>query len=66
MQGADDRVLFVRFFEGEASFMDRATPPQFASERERLKAALANLVDVPVLMQTMPNAIRAAVQQSRS
>ncbi|KAK9827402.1 hypothetical protein WJX81_008293 [Elliptochloris bilobata] len=47
--GEDDRVLFVRFYEGEASFMDRERPPQFASERERLKAALAGLVDVPTV-----------------
>lgn len=64
-QGESERVLFVRFFEGEGAFMDRAKPPSFPSDRERLKAALAGLVDIPVLMQTFPNAIRSAVAQSR-
>ena len=59
-------MLFVRFFEGEGSFMDRQTPPNFRSDQERLKAALANLVDIPILMQTLPNAIRAAVVKSRT
>eukprot|EP00983_Pelagomonas_calceolata_P024319 765559-Pelagomonas_calceolata.AAC.2 len=31
---------------------------------ERLDAVLASLVDVPTIMQTMPNAIRKAVQIS--
>jgi len=64
VQGDSPRVLFVRFFEGEGAFMDRATPPSFPSDRDRLKAALAGLVDIPVLMQTFPSAIRAAVAKS--
>lgn len=64
LQGDSSRVLFVRFFEGEGTFMDRATPPRFPSDRDRLKAALAGLVDIPVLMQTFPGAIRVAVAKS--
>jgi len=57
------QVLFVRFYEGPASTQARNERAS-KDPAERLDAVLASLVDVPTIMQTMPNAIRKAVQIS--
>ncbi|KAF5838294.1 hypothetical protein DUNSADRAFT_3090 [Dunaliella salina] len=57
------QVLFVRFYEGPASTQARnERAPK--DPKERLEAVIASLVDVPTIMQTMPNAIRKAAQVS--
>lgn len=56
-------VLFVRFYEGPASFLERRTPAP-ADDKQRLDIALQSLVDVPIILSTMPDAIRSAVKQS--
>ena len=61
MQG---NVLFVRFTEGEGAQLVRSSllpkDPQ-----ERLKIVLNGLVDVRLIMQTMRDAIKQAVKQSK-
>lgn len=51
-------VLFVRFYEG-------AGAASIYKTNGDLKALMAALVDVPLIVQTMPQAIRLAVVQSR-
>lgn len=58
-------VLFVRFYDTPDSAMDRRTPLP-SDENERLRLALAACVDVPIIMNSLPNAIRDAVKQSRA
>ena len=58
-------VLFVRFFEGEASGMDRRRPPP-ADAQQRLREAVNALVDIPIIMRSLPDAIRAAAKQSKA
>ncbi|KAK9815433.1 hypothetical protein WJX72_003642 [[Myrmecia] bisecta] len=58
-------VLYVRFFEGEGSGMDRQTAAS-TDVRERLKINLSGLVDIPLIMDTMRAAIPKAVAQSRT
>lgn len=54
-------VLFVRLYEGPGALAGRrdAAP---ADPQKRLQVVLDSLVDVPTIMQTMPKAIRQAVQ----
>lgn len=56
-------VLFVRFYEGPGSGMDRQGPP-LKDERQRLKLAAENLVDLPILMGAMQQAIKQSVSQN--
>ena len=51
-------VLFVRFYEGEGA-------GAVYSFDGNLTALMGALVDVPVIVNTMPQAIRLAVVQSR-
>lgn len=60
MQG---NVLFVRFYEGPGSGMDRQGPP-IKDEQQRVQSAAENLVDLPILMGTMMQAIRQSVSQN--
>lgn len=57
------QALIVRFYEGPASNQAKNEKASKNPE-ERLDAVLSGLVDVPTLMQTMPRAIRKAVQIS--
>ena len=63
-------VLMVRLFEGEAAEGLGLVGPRAslagASEQQRLQSLLNALVDVPVIMQTMPGAIKRAVMVSRA
>ena len=56
-------VLFVRFFEGPASGIDRQGPPP-SNPRERLQKNAEALIDIPIIMQTMKGAIQKAVAQN--
>ncbi|KAL6764805.1 hypothetical protein V8C86DRAFT_1372208 [Haematococcus lacustris] len=58
----EGNVLFVRFFEGPASVTGRAPENIPQQPKARLESILSGLVDVPTIMQTMPSAIRKAVQ----
>lgn len=51
-------MLFVRFYEGEGAGV-------IYSFRGNLTALMGALVDVPLIVNTMPQAIRLAVVQSR-
>lgn len=51
-------MLFVRFYEGEGAGAIYAFNGDLA-------ALMAALVDVPLIVNTMPQAIRLAVVQSR-
>lgn len=55
----------MRFFEGEGSGMDRRRPPP-ADTVQRLREAANACVDIPVIMRSLPDAIRAAAKQSKS
>jgi len=55
-------VLFVRFYEGPAAMADRRGGQIPTDAEARLDLILQGLPDVPTLMQTMPRAIRKAVQ----
>ncbi|BDA48636.1 hypothetical protein COCOBI_12-3170 [Coccomyxa sp. Obi] len=57
-------VLFVRFYDTPDSGMDRRTPLP-TDQWERLRAAADACVDIPVLMSSLPAAIKSAVTQSR-
>ena len=57
-------VLFVRFFEGPASGIDRQGP-QIADKRQRIQTNAEALIDIPIIMETMKQAIRQAVAQNR-
>ncbi|MEW5296954.1 MAG: hypothetical protein WDW36_000197 [Sanguina aurantia] len=57
------KVLMIRLYEGPAAQTDRRTPAS-ENERERLETLLSTLVDVPIIMQTMPTAITAAIRSS--
>lgn len=57
-------VLFVRFFEGPASGIDRQGPAP-SNPRERLQKNAEALIDVPIIMQTMKVAIQKAVAQNK-
>lgn len=56
-------VLFVRFFEGPASGIDRTGPP-ISNSRERLQKNAEALIDIPIIMETMKKAIQKAVAQN--
>lgn len=56
-------VLFVRFFEGPASGIDRQGPPP-SNPRERIQKNAEALIDIPIIMQTMKGAIQTAVAQN--
>lgn len=56
-------MLFVRFFEGEASGMDRRRPLP-TDQMQRLREAASACVDIPMIMRSLPDAIRAACKQS--
>lgn len=58
-------VLFVRFFEGPASGIDRQGPP-IKDPRQRVQTNAEALIDIPIIMETMKQAIRKAVVQNRS
>ncbi|KAL4423441.1 hypothetical protein ABPG77_005393 [Micractinium sp. CCAP 211/92] len=58
-------VLMVRFYEGEGAAEVGMGGPRDAPKEQRLETLLASLVDVPVIMQTMPAAIKRAVMVSR-
>jgi len=55
-------VLFVRFYAGPAADADRKAGAAPADPTARLEALISGLVDVDTIMQTMPRAIRKAVQ----
>ena len=55
-------VLFVRFFEGKGS---KLIVNKTSTGPDRLKTILGSLVDVPLIMNTMQDAIRRAVMTSR-
>ena len=61
MQG---NVLFVRFFEGPASGIDRTGPP-ISNTKERLQKNAEALIDIPIIMETMKKAIQKAVAQNK-
>jgi hypothetical protein len=64
--GSAGNVFVVRLFEAEGSPMILSKEMQASSDTQRrLKMLLAACVDVPTIMQTMPNAIRNAVVMSR-
>ena len=53
--------MFVRLYEGAASHVMLGAGLRTSADNDaRLKALLSGLVDVPVIMQTMPGAIRKA------
>lgn len=56
-------VLFVRFFEGPASGIDRQGPPP-SNPKERVQKNAEALIDIPIIMQTMKVAIQKAVAQN--
>lgn len=60
-QANGDRVLFVRLYEGPAS---RLVTGEAAGSTKGLKMLLDALVDIPVIMNTMPMAIRNAAKAS--
>ena len=55
----------MRFYEGEGSGMDRRRPPS-SNVQQRLREAVNALVDVPIIMRSLPDAIRAAAKQSKT
>ena len=57
-------VLFVRFYEGPASGIDR-TGPAPSNTRERLQKNAEALIDIPIIMETMKKAIQKAVAQNK-
>eukprot|EP00891_Asterochloris_glomerata_P005330 jgi/Astpho2/5330/Aster-x0249 len=57
-------ILMVRFFEGPGSGMDRQGPP-LNDKQENLRRNMEILVDVPIIMRTMAQAIRKAVSTSK-
>lgn len=54
------QVLFIRFYEGPAAVAGRQTPMP-ADAGERLDVVLKSLVDVDLIMSTMPVAIKKSV-----
>lgn len=58
-------VLMVRFYEGEGAATVGMGGPRDAPREQRLETLLSSLVDVPVIMQTMPAAIKRACMVSR-
>ena len=57
-------VLFVRFFEGPASGIDRQGPAP-SNAKERVQKNAEALIDIPIIMQTMRVAIQKAVAQNK-
>lgn len=57
-------VLFVRFFEGPASGIDRQGPAP-SNAKERMQKNAEALIDIPIIMQTMKVAIQKAVAQNK-
>ena len=57
-------VLFARFFEGNASFAERTTNIP-SDPMKRVQEASSGLVDVPIIMQTMQDAIKRSVIRAR-
>ena len=57
-------MLFVRFFEGPASGIDRRGPPP-SNPKERVQKNAEALIDIPIIMQTMKVAIQKAVAQNK-
>ena len=57
-------MLFVRFFEGPASGIDRTGAP-ISNPRERLQKNAEALIDIPIIMETMKKAIQKAVAQNK-
>lgn len=57
-------VLFVRFFEGPASGIDRQGPAP-SNAKERVQKNAEALIDIPIIMQTMKVAIQKAVAQNK-
>ena len=53
----------MRFYEGEGSGMDRRRPLP-TDQMQRLREAASACVDIPVIMSSLPDAIRAACKQS--
>ncbi len=53
-------MLFIRFYEGPAAAAGRQTPMP-ADADTRLEVVLKSLVDVELIMTTMPIAIKKAV-----
>lgn len=66
VEQVDDKgdVLFVRFFEGPASGIDRRGPPP-SNPKERVQKNAEALIDIPIIMQTMKVAIQKAVAQNK-
>ena len=57
-------VLFARFFEGDASFAERTSNiPK--DPMKRVQEASSGLVDVPIIMETMRDAIKRSVIRAR-
>ena len=57
-----DSVFFARFKAGEVPFPDGRIPP--GDSKKRLEMLLETVVDVPIIMNTMANAIRKNVATS--
>ncbi|KAK9837675.1 hypothetical protein WJX74_002772 [Apatococcus lobatus] len=57
-------VLFARFFEGDASFADRSRNIP-SDPMKRVQEASSGLVDVPIIMQTMRDAIKRSAIRAR-
>lgn len=57
-------MLFVRFFEGPASGIDRRGPSP-SNPKERVQKNAEALIDIPIIMQTMKVAIQKAVAQNK-
>ncbi len=58
-------MLFVRMYEGPAAALLNGTLSSTSDSDTRLKKILDGLVDVPVIMNSMPAAIKRAVIISR-
>lgn len=64
--GGAGNVFFVRLFEGEGSSMVLSQGVQSSGDdQQRLKMLLAACVDIPLIMQTMPGAIKQAALMAR-
>ena len=57
-------ILFARFYEGDGSFIDKGRNVP-SDPMQRVQAASSGLVDVPIIMQTMRDAIKRAVVRAR-
>ncbi|PRW33255.1 hypothetical protein C2E21_7794 [Chlorella sorokiniana] len=58
-------VLFVRFYEGDGAAAVGLGGSKDRPTEQRLQTLLDGLVDVPLIMQTMPDAIKKAVVYAR-